>query len=62
MFVLLQIYVSIFRDDFLKLLKIIKNGDIIIMTSMIYYYFQFCGVVQMTISDKIIYLCFSYKQ
>jgi hypothetical protein len=38
-------------------------GNFIIMTSMnYYYYFQFYGVVQMTIIDKKIYLCLGYGQ
>jgi hypothetical protein len=35
-------------------MKNIKNGDLITMASMnyYYYYFQFCDVVQMMIIDK----------
>jgi hypothetical protein len=51
MFFLLQIHVLVFRDEFFKLF-FKKNVDIMIMTLMNYYYFQFCGVVQMTINDK----------
>jgi len=40
----------------------IKNVDIIIMTSMNYYYFQFCGVVQMMMINKNMWLCFGYEQ
>jgi hypothetical protein len=44
-----------FMSNYLKMILFlnIKNGDYMIMTSLnYYYYFQFCGVVQMMIIDK----------